>query len=135
MLDDRPAGFWRRAVALAIDGVLAGTIVGIGQIVAHPLRSHDLVAQAFLRAWTLVLPAAYLVLTHGSAGQTLGKWVMGARVEGVDGSTIGYGRALVRVAAGMLAAIVAIGLLSVAWRRDKRGWHDRLAGTRVVRLS
>jgi uncharacterized RDD family membrane protein YckC len=135
MLEGRPVGFWRRAVALAIDGVLVGTILGIGQIVAFPFRRHDLVAQAFLRAWVLVWPVAYLVLAHGTSGQTLGKWVMDERVVSVDGATIGYGRALGRAAAWVLAAIVGIGLLSVAWRRDKRGWHDRLAGTRVVRLS
>lgn len=135
MLDDRPAGFCRRAAALAIDGGFVAMIVGLGQLAAHPFRRHDLAVAAFLRAWTLVLPGAYLVLTHASTGQTIGKWVMGARLETLAGSTVGPGRAVVRLVATLVAALVPLGLLSVAWRRDKRGWHDRLAGTRVVRLS
>jgi len=28
-----------------------------------------------------------------------------------------------------------IGLLAILWDRERRGWHDLLAGTRVVRIT
>jgi uncharacterized RDD family membrane protein YckC len=133
---ERPAGFWRRAVAQGVDAVVVGLALEVGRGLGHPLRRYDLVARAFLAAWVLVVPAAYFVIAHGATGSTLGKRLVGARVVGVDGGAIGYARALARALAWAVAALPAgLGLLRVAWHRDKRGWHDHLAGTRVIRLS
>jgi len=133
--DQRPAGFWRRAVALAValGVVLVGVCVGL--LVAEPLRRYDLVAGAFRDAWLLVLPGAYFVLCHGTTGQTAGKWLVGARLVRANGAPVGYGRAIVRLLVSIPVAVLVVGFLVVAWRRDRRGWHDRLAGTWVLRLS
>ena len=94
----------------------------------------DLVAQAFGRTWQLVVPVAYFVLSHGTAGQTLGKRLLGARVVDESGEPIGYLRALGRCVATIVAAIpFGLGLAAAGFRRDRRGLHDFLAGTRVVR--
>jgi uncharacterized RDD family membrane protein YckC len=68
-------------------------------------------------------------------GQTLGKMAAGIRVVPADSaSTLDVGRAFVRTAAWLLLAIPAgLGLLTTVFSRDRRGLHDRLAGTRVVR--
>jgi uncharacterized RDD family membrane protein YckC len=135
-VEERPAGFWRRSVALGVDVLVVMLLVDVGRGLAHLLRPYDVVARAFLWAWVLVVPVSYFVVAHGSAGWTLGKRLVGARVVGAEGRPIGYPTALGRALAWVVAAMPAgLGLLVVAWRRDKRGWHDRLAGTRVVRLS
>jgi uncharacterized RDD family membrane protein YckC len=94
----------------------------------------DLVAQALGRSWQLVVPAAYFVLGHGTAGQTLGKRLLGVRVVDESGEPIGYLRALGRGLATIVAAIpLGLGLAAAWLRRDRRGLHDLLAGTRVIR--
>lgn len=131
----RPGGFWRRAVALAMDLVVVGFLVSIGSLIARSLRPVALVADAFWYAYLLVIPAAYFVLSHGTTGQTLGKWLLGARVVGESGEPIGYGRALGRLGAAAVSTLcLGLGLLLVAARRDKRALHDLMAGTRVVRV-
>jgi uncharacterized RDD family membrane protein YckC len=135
-----PAGVCRRAIALAMDVALVVILVRVGWglaagIVALAPGLH-LVAQAFARTWQLVVPVAYFVLSHGTAGQTMGKRLLGARVIDEGGAPIGYLRALGRCVATVVAAIpFGIGLAVAGLRRDRRGLHDFLAGTRVVRVQ
>lgn len=131
----RPAGFWRRALALIVDLVVVWLFLRVGDLVGGMLARRDVIAQAFRYTYTFVIPVAYFVLTHGTEGQTLGKRLMGARVVGADGEPIGYVRALGRTAATCVSALLlGVGFLAVAVRRDKRGLHDLIAGTRVVRV-
>jgi uncharacterized RDD family membrane protein YckC len=133
-----PAGIQRRAVALIVDLFLVGILWTIGTQLAVGLARLaprvDLVAQAFGRTWQLVVPVAYFVLCHGTAGQTLGKRLLGVRVLDESGAPIGYLRAVGRCMATIVAALpFGIGLVMAGLRRDRRGLHDLLAGTRVVR--
>ena len=133
-----PAGLQRRGAALIVDLIVVVILWAIGMQIASALARlaprFDLVAQAFGRTWQLVVPMAYFVLSHGTGGQTLGKRLLGARVVDEGGSPIGYIRALGRCVATLAAAIpFGIGLVVAGFRRDRRGLHDFLAGTRVVR--
>ena len=43
--------------------------------------------------------------------------------------------ALVRaLAAAVSIVILFLGFLWIAWDKDKEGWHDKIAGTQVVRV-
>jgi len=133
-----PAGIQRRFVALVVDLFVVVILWAIGtQLAAGFARRaprFDLVAQAFGYAWHLVVPAAYFVLCHGTAGQTLGKRLLGARVLDESGAPIGYLRAFGRCVATIVAALpFGLGLVMAGFRRDRRGLHDLLAGTRVAR--
>jgi uncharacterized RDD family membrane protein YckC len=133
-----PAGIRRRGIALAIDLVVVYILWTIGTQLAVGLARlaprFDLVAQALGRSWQLVMPSAYFVLGHGTAGQTLGKRLLGVRVIDEGGEPVGYLRALGRWLATIVAALpVGIGLAAAWLRQDRRGLHDLLAGTRVVR--
>jgi uncharacterized RDD family membrane protein YckC len=77
-----------------------------------------------------LVPLLYDVLLNGTFGATLGKMAVGAKIIGVDGSRLGYTRALVRSLAERLTLLV--GFLWILARADKRGLHDLVAGTRVV---
>ena len=39
-----------------------------------------------------------------------------------------------RVRAALSAVVFFLGFLWIAWDDEKQGWHDRIAGTAVVRL-
>jgi uncharacterized RDD family membrane protein YckC len=134
-----PAGVWRRAAALVVDVALVVFLVRVGLWLAAGLgalapRFH-LVAHALGVTWLGFAPAAYFVLGHGTAGQTVGKRLVGVRVIDEGGAPLGYVRALGRCVATVLAALpLGIGLIMAAARADRRGLHDLLAGTRVVRV-
>ena len=92
--------------------------------------------KAPLLAFLMVQNGGYLVgFTAG--GQTLGKMVMGIRVVSADeGEPLSVGRALQRTLLWAVLVIPAgLGFLTAIFSSDRRGLHDRLAGTRVVRAS
>ena len=86
----------------------------------------------FLVAW-LFFVSAYFVVLHGAAGRTLGQSLFGLRVVDVRQQPITYGRALIRWLAVLATAPLLLGFIRILWNREKRGWHDALAGTWVVR--
>jgi uncharacterized RDD family membrane protein YckC len=86
------------------------------------------------------LTVALLALACGAigtawTGATVGKWFVGSGVRRLDGRSVGLARALLREGLGKpLGTLVGMaGLLAIAGR-ERRGWHDRLAGTEVVRV-
>jgi uncharacterized RDD family membrane protein YckC len=68
-------------------------------------------------------------------GKTIGKWIFGLRVVGAGGAPIHYRRALLRwiAAVGLGTASLGLAFLWILWQREKRGWHDLLARTWVIR--
>jgi len=81
----------------------------------------------------ICLVAGYFVLFHGMEGRTIGKWLLGLRVVGENRRPITYGQAIVRSGSYLWSLIFGLGFFWVLFHREKRGWHDLLAGTWVVR--
>ena len=95
----------------------------------------SLIPKAPLLAFMLVQNGGYLA-AFTAGGQTIGKMATGIRVIATESAgTLDFSRALTRTIVWMLlAAPAGLGFLTV-FSRDQRGLHDRLAGTRVVRVS
>ena len=65
---------------------------------------------------------------------TPGKKILGLRIVDTHGETISYGRALGRSLAKVLSNLILfIGFFMIGWTREKRGLHDFIAVTYVVR--
>jgi uncharacterized RDD family membrane protein YckC len=79
------------------------------------------------------LATIYFVLFHGMEGKTIGKWLLGLKVVGKEQGTITFRRAFLRWVATVGFAPLALSFLWVLWSREKRAWHDYLAGTWVIR--
>lgn len=87
-----------------------------------------------LSAFLVLLNAGYLAMLTAVGGQTLGKMAFDLRVVGVR-ERLSVGRAILRTVALLAAALPAgLGLLPAILGPEKRGLHDRLADTRVVRV-
>ena len=136
---DGPAIAGRRAIAAAID---LGLVVLIDLIVLHftlticglTLNDVHILPVVPTTAFLLLLNLGYVVLFTGTLGQTLGK--MAAAIEVVPDGQGGMDlrRAGVRGAA-MIVSLLPAGLGWIAGLvGDGRSLHDRLAGTRVVRV-
>ena len=128
----RPAD--RLAVLLlALDLVVLYFTLRVCRLPASDVRMLPLVP---LVAFFALLNGGYLALFTGAGGQTLGKMAAGVRVVSETVSRVSPGQAAGRtllLAASLLPA--GLGLVSVLVDRGRRGLHDRLSGTRVVRAA
>jgi uncharacterized RDD family membrane protein YckC len=84
-----------------------------------------------------VISIAYFVGFWTWRGQTPGMMLLGLRVaRDVDGTPPGLGRSILRYVGYFLSWIAFfIGFIWVAFDSRKQGWHDKIAGTVVVRRS
>jgi len=144
-----PAGFWIRLAAYSVDSAIVSLPVLIASSVwAFWLLQQgeagltELTPRVFLLpiiggAVSLVLSVVYPAYFWALRGATPGKRLFGLRVLSMDGETpIGWQRAMLRVIGYMINGLVmGIGFLLIAVSEEKRGLHDRLADTRVLRRS
>lgn len=81
-----------------------------------------------------VLAAGYFLFFWSLSGQTLGKLLTGSRVVDRKGRALGFGRSTIRLFAAVLALLpLGAGLLPLWTDPERRGWHDRIAGSKVIR--
>jgi uncharacterized RDD family membrane protein YckC len=81
-----------------------------------------------------LLTVAYLCAFTTVGGQTIGKMALGTCVVDDDGNPVDAARALRRTSAAMMSFLFfGLGFVPALFG-DHRALHDRLAGTRVVRL-
>ena len=112
-------GFWWRTLATALDLALVGMVMAS---VFHRPRW-------FLLAWV-----AYHLVLWSWRGTTVGGIVFGLKIVRTDGQPMNFAVALVRLLGGFFsAAAFGVGFFWAGWSRDKQSWHDKIAGTIVVK--
>ena len=115
------AGFWIRMGALLIDALLIGIVLGM-------LWHHS----SRLELLTL---AAYGAVMWKIKGTTIGGIVFGLKVVRVDGRPVDWATAIVRALGCFLSlAIMGLGFVWIVFDEGKQAWHDKIAGTVVVRV-
>jgi uncharacterized RDD family membrane protein YckC len=128
-----------RAVAVLIDHlILAGIDLAI---VYFTLRMAGLTMDdwrvlpiAPMVTFLGLLKVAYFYAFTAVGGQTIGKMAVGTCVVTDAGTPVDAARAMRRTSAGILSfLLLGLGFIP-AFFGDHRALHDRLAGTRVVRL-
>jgi uncharacterized RDD family membrane protein YckC len=134
--EPKPAGLPRRLAALAYDFLLLGGVLVAYTFVVLAVRGGEAVppGTGWFELSLAALCVAFFVWfwTHG--GQTLGMLAFGLRVVVADGRPVGVRAALVRAAASLVSALPAgLGFWWALVDSERRCWHDRLSGTRVVR--
>jgi uncharacterized RDD family membrane protein YckC len=115
------AGFWIRIAALLLDALLVGFLLGV----LHHGNHLEL----------LVL-AVYGAVMWKLRGSTIGGIVFDLRVVRLDGREIDWETAIVRALSCFLSlAIAGLGFFWIAFDDQKQAWHDKIAGTVVVRVA
>ena len=135
------AGIGARFLASVIDLGLLG-IVDLAviyftvQICGLSAAELSLLPIGPLIAFLVVQNGSYLV-AFTAGGQTIGKMALGIRVvPAAIGTTLDLGRSLIRTGVWSLLVLPAgLGLLTALWSDERRGLHDRCAGTKVVRAT
>jgi uncharacterized RDD family membrane protein YckC len=142
----RWGGFFRRTCAFALDVIVILGLSAVMFFMCYVGYKVGLSAHGRALTWERSTPlfvlltwgsigvaTAYFVVFHGLEGKTVGKWLLGLRVVGDEQSAITYRRAFLRWLAWVGFAPVLLGFLWILWSREKRGWHDLLARTWVIR--
>lgn len=136
------AGLLRRLGALLYDGLLLLALLIAATTLFLPLtggealdrRTHPVLEFAY-RGVLVLLIVGFNGLFWTRRGQTLGMASWRLRVEREDGALLTWADALRRLA-WALVALLPLGL-GYAWilvDPQRRAWHDRLSGTRIVVL-
>jgi uncharacterized RDD family membrane protein YckC len=134
------AGFWIRVGASIIDSILLMMItypilyavygwVGLDYGVA--MRTTGFVD--ILITW--ILPVVAVIWFWTAKQATPGKMLLSLRVvDAKTGSSLSIAQGLVRYVGYFVSAIpLCLGLIWVGFDSKKQGWHDKIAGTVVVR--
>jgi len=135
------AGFWIRVGAALIDTLLliAITFPLLLWIYGWSYFGDDTGFFAgpadFVISWLAPAVAAIAFWLYRQA--TPGKMALSLRVvDATTGSTLSIGQSIGRYLAYYVSAIpLFIGFIWVAFDSKKRGWHDKLAGTVVIRAK
>ncbi len=114
------AGFWIRTAALLLDVILLGIIVALttggGKLALFGLATYGAIMWKF-------------------KGSTIGGIICGLRVVRLDDRPIDWGTAIARALGCFLSLVVMfLGFIWVAFDNEKQSWHDKIAGTTVVRV-
>ena len=109
-----------RIAALLLDVVLVGIVMGV---LHHGFHLE------------LVVLAAYGAAMWKLRGSTVGGIVFDLQVVRLDGREIDWSTAIVRALACFLSlAVAGLGFIWIALDDSKQAWHDKIAGTAVVRV-
>jgi len=113
-------------VAWFIDGmILAGVNLVISLAIANPFSAFFL---------EVILGAIYHVAFWIGQGATPGKMAVGVKVVMANGEPIELGSAILRYFGYWLSGLIlGIGYLMIAFSAEKRGLHDNIAGTVVIK--
>jgi uncharacterized RDD family membrane protein YckC len=138
------AGFWTRFSAVFLDGIFIGIFSGAvraisGIAISLVLGDSDsavaVTAAIGIVIWLIEL--AYPIYFIGTKGQTLGKMIMKIKVIKADtGATPDFVSAFLRETVGKFISSIVLGMGYMAAIKDpkKQAWHDRIAGTVVVKI-
>jgi uncharacterized RDD family membrane protein YckC len=139
-------GFWIRVVAYIIDAIILTIVLGIlGAIFglsfsAVDIEHYDPTAASPMVGWLYLVMFIvwwlYFALFESSErGATPGKMAMGLRVVTGDGKRLSFLNATGRYFAKIVSAIILyIGFIMIGFTQYKRGLHDMMANTLVIKV-
>ncbi|HUI80929.1 MAG TPA: RDD family protein [Bryobacteraceae bacterium] len=143
------AGFWIRFVGWLIDAIIVGVVGSIVQVILvgsmitipQPGTAVDIGAMGAMMGRlglaslvSLAIAACYEAFFVANLGATPGKLVIGVKVVRPDGSRVGLGRAFGRYFAKILSSLILlIGYIMIGFDSEKRGLHDMICDTRVIK--
>lgn len=137
----RYVGFWPRVGAALIDSILILLVTSPLLVAIYGLAYFEQDAEGsfikgpadFIISW--FLPALISIAFWLRKQATPGKMAISAKVvDAKTGGTLSVGQSLLRYLGYFVALLpLGLGILWVAFDARKQGWHDKLAGTVVIK--
>ncbi|MDO8706736.1 MAG: RDD family protein [Sulfuricaulis sp.] len=133
-----PPGFLRRLGAMLYDGLL---LLAILFMLSYPYvwltggKNPGMIVKTAYQIYLLAICFFFYAgfWTHG--GQTLGMRTWRIKLVRNDGAPMTWIDAFKRFVFALLSLLcLGLGFFWVLYDRNKLAWHDRLSGTRLIRL-
>jgi uncharacterized RDD family membrane protein YckC len=128
-------------IAGAVGFVVAMVVVG-AYLVSNGLSIEDELSEAQsteigLIIWAVFLPPWFIATWIANAiGWSLGKRILDLRIVTAEGRRPGLGWGLGRTVAAWLSWLpLGLGFIWATWDERRQTWHDKIAGTHVVRAE
>jgi uncharacterized RDD family membrane protein YckC len=119
---------------LILFGIDAAVVYFTVRMAGLSMNEWRLLPLAPMLTFLGLLKVAYFYAFTAVGGQTIGKMAVGTCVVADNGAPVDAARAMRRTSAGVLSCLLlGLGFIPALFG-DHRALHDRLAGTRVVRL-
>jgi uncharacterized RDD family membrane protein YckC len=133
-----PAGIGRRLAAMLYEAILMFAIVFFASLVFYGAASGQLGgwSRHVFQAYLFLVLGLYLVWCWTRGGQTLPMKAWKLQLVNADGTRISARQAILRYLLGW-GSLLALGA-GYAWAlfdRDRQFMHDRLLGTRIIRIQ
>ncbi len=146
-------GFWKRAIAITIDLIFLDVStkisllplkrsIDLGDMIPADLFSMDTFqAKVFLLYVILylfvglILSSVYFTYFHSATGQSIGKGLLKIKAIQTSGEPLNFKIAFIRWGGYFISGLAMyLGFLWVLFDKNKQGWHDKIAGTYVVKV-
>lgn len=133
------AGFFRRFFAFFFDVILLSVLADLVSL-SFSLGSGDRASQYGFNipaVISFILFVLYFTFFTADEGQTPGKKLLGIRVVRFDGRDVSPRVSFFRTLGYLLSVFFGtlLGFLWVLWDRRRQAWHDKIAGTVVIRAA
>ncbi|KPJ58212.1 MAG: hypothetical protein AMJ42_03690 [Deltaproteobacteria bacterium DG_8] len=142
----RKGSFWIRFIAISIDsiiinilsfiliiGLIALYLSSIGWEIMYKVEIYGFTVLFYILS--IIISITYYTYFYGSTGQTPGKMVCRLKVVQINGEPLGYSKAFLRWIGYIVSSFVfCIGFLWTLWDKNKQTWHDKIAGTYVIKM-
>jgi len=127
------AGFWIRVLAFIIDSVILAVI----NLLVNAVLNQSTTGRTGIQTLLGIIYFTYFWSASSLwPGQTVGDKLLNLRVIKTDGSDLSIVQAFIRYVGLFISFIVIlIGVIWVAFDPNKQGWHDKIAGTYVVKTT
>lgn len=135
-MDTTPPSIRRRLASMFYEVLLVSALLFIAAfvfaVITHNAQS-PLLRFAF-QAYLALVAGMYFIGFWLRGGQTLPMKTWHLRVESAEGGPIGAKQAALRYLLALIGVfLLGFGIIWAIFDRDRQFWHDRMAGTRIVR--
>ena len=125
------AGFWIRVLAFIIDSVILAVI----NLLVNAVLNQSTTGRTGIQTLLGIIYFSYFWSASSLwPGQTVGDKLLNLRVIKTDGSDLSIVQAFIRYV-GLFISFIVILVIWVAFDPNKQGWHDKIAGTYVVKTT
>jgi uncharacterized RDD family membrane protein YckC len=130
-----------RCGAFLLDYILTMLVLALTVLVAYFIKRRwdatELANVVLLLGYLITAAVLFFNLVYYAErdGQTFGKRFIGIRVIRADGEPLDFRALAIRHFVGYPLSLLfgGLGLFWALWDKKQQGWHDKLAGTLVVK--
>jgi uncharacterized RDD family membrane protein YckC len=119
-------GYWRRSFADFLDGIVLVIVYGV--VIA--------VLGTPIPILTFVIFLAYMIGFKVYGGATPGYRILGMRIVAINGQEVTLQQVVIRLLSSIFSGLAfGLGFIWIAIDENKQAWHDKAAGTYVIRSA